>query len=380
MTQKKPKICLVEPCHSHEEVLFPLIELLRDVYDVHVIAPQSLFYVDILSRTKHLYTAIPIRWDQKSSRWRRLLRMPGKYRDIRRHVDVIKPLCVVFNSTYAYLDLILIAIFFRRIPKVQIIHEFQHFLKPGMRWIYDQFNLNMVISEQVCNYIKKQHPEFANLNYVLPIFFKSFLNNIDGHRQDSRECASCLKLGVFGSIVNKRRNYRGLLDALLEIGPEIPWLRFQVYLVGEAPQWLQDEIKQHRLEYLVRIYHEFVSFQKMFELVEEMDLVLFLIDDTVRSVRHYNRYKISGTSTLIKAFNKVAVSSTDFPVDDSLRGRCFFYDRTGVKSFLERINKGDLTKTDIQNKLSASKDESRFSFEQEQARLVSMIRGVVAKS
>ena len=53
------RIALVEPNHSHEEVLFPLIELLRGVCEVHVVAPQSLLDVDLLRDTRHMYQAVP---------------------------------------------------------------------------------------------------------------------------------------------------------------------------------------------------------------------------------------------------------------------------------------------------------------------------------
>ena len=377
---KKPKICLIEPCHSHEEVLYPLIVLLRDDYDVYVIAPQSLLDVDLLSRTKHLYTALPIIWNQDASKLHRFLRMPGKYNDVRRIINSINPDCVLFNSTHNILDMFYIAMFFKSVRKVQIIHEFNQFLKPGMRWLYNQFNLNLVISEQVYSYVKTHNPDFNNLDYVLPIYFEGFFESAEDRSRDKDIDTSYIKLGVFGSIDSNRRNYRGLLDAIREICANSRDPRFRVYLVGKAPQWLQDEIKQYNLAGVVEIYSEFVSFQKMFDILNEMDLVLFLIDNAVSNSRYYNKYKISGTSTLVKAFKKAGLSSTDFNVDSTLVDRCFYYKGTDIKSFLNRINNEELTKIDIQNKIAAMHENAEFTFEKQKERLVSMINRMLDRT
>ena len=343
----KPKLCLVEPCHSHAEVLLPQIDLLHDDYDLYVIAPQSLLDQDILSKTSHMYQGIPVRWNQWSSRLRRLFRMPGKYRDIRYIVDSLRPELVLFNSTYRAIDLILLANYFQGIRKAQIIHNFQSFLRPGMRWLYDQFDLNLVISEEVHEYIVGHHPEYRSLNYFLPIYFGSFEPSRGGVSEPLSRTDSPLQIGVFGSVNEDRRNYDGLLRSLAAWRRSHGTAHFVLHLVGRLPVEHREFIASHDLGDMVRYYDTFVPFEEMFRVLRGVDVVMFLIDSTVRHCNEYNRYKISGASTLIKAFRKACAASRDFRIDATLADKCFFYDGSRVEQFFQSIANGTITKATV---------------------------------
>lgn len=375
----KDRICLVEPCHSHEEVLYPWIELLRGQYDISVVAPQSLLNVDLLRETATFYNAAPYINALPKSRVWRLLGIFHRYVAILKTVDRIDPAVVIFNSVPTLLDAVLVACLFGKHRKIQVIHNFQNYLSPAARVLYRAFDGNLLISEQVYRYVKEHHPEFENLDYVLPIFFDGFLKSVGVYPTAVRQDAQGLKLGVFGAIEDERRNYRGLLRAIREIVATTSRTNFRVYLAGKASPKIQTYIKEHKLENVVMYYTEFVPFLAMFQLLAEMDMVLFLIDGEVKNSKYYNKYKISGTSTLMKAFKKAGVSSTDFSVDESLFGRCFFYSGTDIKSFLDMIDHGKINIMDIRKKVETCKGGMEFSFEQQQARLFSMIQRVKDK-
>ena len=360
-------------------MLFPLIELLRGDYEVHVIAPTALLEVDLLKDTRHLYTAWPMERSYLSTPWRGLAGLAGKYRAIRRMVGEIEPEFILFNSTYRRFERLLIALHLRRFPKGQVIHEFQHLLKFGGHWLYDRFDVNLVISEQVFAYVRTHHPEFARLDYVLPIFFEGFLEAVGDSEPSQSGDGSPIKLGVFGSIDGWRRNYRGLLDAIWATTSDSADPRYRVFLVGKAPAWLQEEIREHRSGSVVQTYPEFVPFKRMFELLAEVDLVLFLIDGSVSNSQFYNRHKISGTSTLMKAFENVAACSTEFLVDESLADRCFFYEGADLQSLLTLINEGKLTRSDIAARLLSAAEPSGMSFEDQRTKLVGLVARAIEK-
>jgi hypothetical protein len=370
----KPKICLVEPCHSHEEVLFPLIELLRDDYDVTVLAPQSLLDVDLLSRTRALYRAVPFTWDQKATKWRRLLRLPGKYLQIRRLIASSRPDLVLFNSTYTWVDLLLIACLFGHLPKAQIVHEFQPFLRPGMRWLYNRFGLSLVISEEVFDYVSKRHPNYPSLDYFLPIYFSAFEQACRHEAPAEKGAEKPLQLGVFGSVDKARRNYDGLLQSLAA------WSRlgrkacFQIHLVGKLPAEYRDFIRANRIEHLVRYSDTFVPFDAMFETLQSVDIVLFLIDASVRDCDVYNRYKITGSSTLIKGFKKVCASSRDFRVDATLTDTCVYYDGAQVEQLFAQIESGQITRDLIRAMEARYAGAEYLQKGRQQARLVGALR------
>jgi glycosyltransferase involved in cell wall biosynthesis len=373
---RRPAICLVEPCHSHEEVLLPLIDLLHEDYEVHVIAPQSLLDVDLLRRTRHLYTAIPLDWNQRAPRWRRLLCMPGKYRQIRRLVEGIRPELVIFNSTYELPDLLLIAAFFRGVPKAQLIHNFQYFLKPGMRLIYDAFDLNLVISEEVHGYVTGHHPEYRSLEYVLPISFSAFESARATDLPAQPAADPALHLAVFGSAGGHRRNYAGLLNSLAAWSPGDRPPGFVLHLVGELPEDYRSFIRDHHLDPVVQYYDAYVTFEELFRVLHKVDIVLFLIDATVRDCAVYNRYKITGASTLIKGFGKACASSRDFRVDASLVDQCCFYESDRVEELFEAIADGRINPRTVRGLEAHATGKPLFSREAQRDRLLRALKTV----
>ena len=367
------RIALVEPNHSHEEVLFPLIELLRGVCEVHVVAPQSLLDVDLLRDTRHMYQAVPYVPALPKSRIGRRLGVGRRYAAIRKAIDRIRPDLVLFNSVPSRVDELCVAWFFRSHSKIRVIHNFQNCLSPLGRLLYSAFDGNLVISEQVHRYVAAHHPHFGKLGYVLPIFFGGFRDAAAVRPSVRKPTDGGLKLGVFGSIEQERRNYRGLLDALSHWSGRADGANFHVHLVGKAPAWLQAEIQRNDLQKIVTLYERFVPFREMFDLFDGMDLVLFLIDGSVANAGHYNRYKISGTSTLMKAFPKAGASSTDFILDDALKPRCYFYEGQNVQGLLEQIARGEITGETIRAKLEATASVPEYSFQRQQAMLMEMI-------
>jgi hypothetical protein len=85
----------------------------------------------------------------------------------------------------------------------------------------------------------------------------------------------------------------------------------------------------------------------MFALSESMDLVFFLIDSDVENYQYYNKYKVSGTSVLLKTFRRIGVSSDDFQVDRTLKETMLYYRSTDVGSVLEKLVRGEITHAQI---------------------------------
>lgn len=370
------RIVIIEPCHSHEEVILPLVELLRETYDVSVLAPQSLLDVDLLSRTKHLYAGLPIRWNQKAPRWLRLLCLPGKYRGIRRIVDSIEPKLIIFNSTHTWIDLLLIAFFFKGVPKVQIIHEFHFFLRPIFRGFYKIFNLNLVISEEVFWFIRHKHNDYQTLDYFLPIFFSGFETACASAHYSQSDDDTIVQLGIFGSVDQTRRNYNGLFQSLAT------WCKaghkpcFQMHIVGRLPEAHVNFIKTNKIGHIVHYAEAFVPFEKMFEVLRKVDIVLFLIDASVRDCEVYNRYKITGSSTLIKGFQKVCASSKDFCVDGVLTDKCFFYDDDHVEQLFNMIENGVITKAVVRQMESRYAGNTLLYHNVQKKRLIESLKGI----
>ncbi len=373
----RPRICIVEPCHSHEEVVLPLVDLLRDDWEVHVAAPDSLLTVDLLRDTRGIYAAHSVRWDQRRPRWRRLADMPRKYRELRRIVDEVRPEFVVFNSTYGFADLACIVHAFRGVRKAQVIHNADVFARaPARRWAAE-FDLNLVLSEEVHAHLVASGGAIPGLDHVLPIVFESFeaLNPADPAPGGD---VGPLRLGVFGSVDASRRNYRGLLDRLAA------WRRpgracgFTIDIVGAAPAWLLESVVRHGLDDVVRCGAGFVPFADLFRILRRTDLVLFLVDASVDDCARYNRTKITGSSTLVKAFRRASIASNDFRLDAVLADACVRHDGDRIDDVFEAIASGRLTRADARAMERTHDANPALSREAQKTRLAAALRRAMA--
>jgi hypothetical protein len=231
----------------------------------------------------------------------------------------------------------------------------------------------------VHRHILSKHPTFSDLGYFLPIFFDGFLATGEAPKSVPTCAEPILKLGVFGSIEANRRNYWGLLNALRDMDRAGAVHGFHLYLVGKAPQAVHEFIVTNRLDHIVEHGTEFISFRRMFALLADMDIVLFLVDRETANIALYNCYKITGTSSLVKAFRKVGATSSDFKIDESLADKCFVYSGTEIQSLLHQISDGKISATEVEAKRRRYESDALFSFAVQQAHLVSFLEKVMAK-
>jgi hypothetical protein len=367
------QICIVEPSLNHEEVILPQIELLRDSFAVSVLASPKLLATDLLSSTADLYRPIPLLTGSEGGRLGRFVSLPLKYSEIKKVVTRNVPDVVIFNTVSTVFDLALIAILFRNQKKVQIAHNFQRFVRSPWKQFYKAFDLNLVLSEEVHNYITTAHPECGSVDYFLPIFFDNFRTRQPSQDNRVTQNSNRLKIGVFGSIDDQRRNYSGLLTSLADIRRSGKAIRFDLYLVGKIPTKYLKFIREQGLTDIVRYYEEYVSYADMFTLLESMDLVMFLVDSQVHNHKHYNRYKITGTSTLVKSFRKACVSSTDFAVDGMLADKCFYYSHSNIQEFNDQIAAGDIFRETVKAKVARYADNRLFDFDVQRQRFTASI-------
>ena len=366
----RPRLCLVEPRHSHEEVLSPLIGALAEDFDLHVHAPRSLLALDLLQAQAGQFRARPFRWEQSAPRLRRAAQLPGLYRRLRREIDEIEPDLVLFNSVHDAADLLFIALAFRGVRKVQVVHDFRLFMRPGLRALYGQFDHNLVLSDDVLDYMCRHHQEFGRLDYYLPLHYEPFRST---GPQSSGEQTGPLELVVLGSTDLRRRNYVGLLDGLGAAGFRDSTAPIRVEFVGRASAQLKAKVAANRLEGCVRLHDAFVPFEEMFATLKRADLLLFLVDETTENVFSYNRLQTSCSSIWARAFEKVCVSSKALKIDKKLEDKCFFYDGSEIAQFLRRVGDGEIGREAIEAKRRRFREDGMPSRELERARLVSLL-------
>ena len=149
-----------------------------------------------------------------------------------------------------------------------------------------------------------------------------------------------------------------------------------VEIGSRLPESYQRLVEAEGLGEVVRYRKEAVDFSEMFRLLSSIDVVLFLVDGSVRACASYNRYKISGSSTLVKSFRKVCAASRDFKLDEVLEERSVRYDGRAVEEVFEAIGTGVLNKEavrELEQTYSVSGIPSR---EEESRRFASLLEGM----
>lgn len=369
----RPAVCIVEPSDSHDNDVFAQIELLREHCEVHIVIPECILERDLFRQTSSLYRVQPLKEQPRSSRLKRLALLPAKYWRIKRYCQEIRSAAIIFNTIYTPADLNLIGALFPRNLSFQVIHNYQRFLKPWMRRYLARFSGNFVLSEEVFEHIQKTHPPAINLGFFLPIFFESFRKTCRGRSAPWKDGCATFNLGVFGGVDQARRNYQGLIESVRRFKASGKPVNFRLHLVGTAPASFVHMLHEAKLTDVVSVYG-FTSYADMFALVEHMDIVLFLIDSQVTGHNLYNRYKVTGTSVMLKAFHKVGASSDEFPVDKLLADTTYFYPGQDLGVLFKQIALGEIGKDQIRAREARYKDKSLLTFENQQTRLLSALR------
>jgi hypothetical protein len=153
-------------------------------------------------------------------------------------------------------------------------------------------------------------------------------------------------------------------------------VRFDTHLVGTLPAKYRRFIREQGLADIVIWFDEHVSYTDLFGALERVDLVLFLIDAGVQNHKHYNRYKITGSSSLAKAYRKACASSTDFPMDGSLADKCFYYDGCNVQELNHQVRAGQISAGSVKAKAARYAGNRLFDLETQRQRLTSAVRGL----
>jgi hypothetical protein len=127
---------------------------------------------------------------------------------------------------------------------------------------------------------------------------------------------------------------------------------------------------------VVRHYEEFVSFEEMFRVLRTVDIVLFLVDSSVRDCAVYNRYKITGSSTLIKGFRKACAASRDFQIDEILADKCFYYDGSHIEELFDALANGSINREAVRKMEARYDGMTILSREEQKKRLVGALKRV----
>lgn len=355
-------ICIVQIENVHAEVVIPQLEALEDYYDLSLYIPRCFYGLEELEkyRLKSKYFS-PFSENPKKylarSESSSFLRMAHYILALLRLLFLCmsgKFDLLVFNTIPTIFKGRLICFLFAKVKKIQIVHN----LAKTNTFLVSRFDKTLVLSKEVRDYAEKEYSYRCDTSelYFFDKFFQKIQCDDEVKKNDSRKTK--IKIGVIGKTDYLRRNYRDLIDSLQKNENYREY--FTVYIIGETdPRSIRD-FKQFGDELV--IFHEgFLSFEKLLCLVNEMDLIAYLIDPEVPDFNLYNKVKISGTSNLCLYFNKPVLIQENYPIEEKLAKRAVFYKKS-VGEFFDAILDRRIDKADFgKNCLSESEWKNQYA-------------------
>lgn len=226
-------------------------------------------------------------------------------------------------------------------------------------------------------------PRIPNLTHISPITFPtSFIDGTVDSDQATRTFgvprtdAGEIRVGIPGSVANHRRNYPGFLEELSRHRDLFVGARVRFFILGRTPDDFARELDRRGLESLVWTEPGFLPFERLYAGIAAMDIIAFLIDNSVEEAVNYNRTKASGTSILAVAFNKPVLSSRDFAVDAGLRGRTIWYPGAEIHHFARAIVDGEIDRASIA-RLALSPEEHAARHREAREEMVALVDDVI---
>ena len=366
------KIAIVQFYSYHEEVLAPQIDFLCHKYEVFLAAPESVFKNDYIFHLLDSVSPIIFRDIKKNKLFTLFnkLSIIGKYQKLlnahrQNNFDL-----VIFNTITKNFHYSLIKFYFKRLKKIQIIHNGKHFLKKNNLKFLNIFDNNLFLSQDIYKRFRETiSPYSAPLNWFCPLLSEKFVShNKPGIAFDSQY----INIAVPGSVNEKRRNYSSLFAAL-ENYRNKPALKFRIYLLGKISDRMLDKLKKHGIENIVFFYQKFISGCDMLNCIKNADAVAFLLDSGMGGSFHdYNNNKVSGTTNLCLSFGVPCIVSDEYKLETALQEKAVFYKNDNIASILENIENGSLTKGDFK-KLSLLSVDKLYYYENQQKHYLNAI-------
>jgi len=281
MTKQK-NIAFIELGGSHEEVLFPQIEILAG----------SGFNVSLIIRTSHFNRIKPIRQaktvlcinDEKNFFQRAM--------NLRRVLNFIKT-----NNIHSIII---------NTAQGAFIRDLCFFLPPYLNLTGISHNPQKIghsftqkfISRKIKKYLVLNDYILKNLPQLHGLSYSSFYPVFYPHKHQPKN-DNTLRVAIPGAIDFNRRDYEEILNNPLSqvLNKNIQFI-FLGRCKSEAARKYREAVETKFLKKQSRFFDEFIPEARFFSILKTADIILPLITPGIKNFQLYKKYKVSGSINL----------------------------------------------------------------------------------
>lgn len=341
------KILFLETKKQHLEVLYPQIILMKNSgYKIFIAINKDTSNIDLITS---------LRKDDKINFLIRDSKTPMLFYfwQLKKFIKRNKIDLINLNTLEGFEDNLLYLVFLSNFKTIRNVHNLENLLDKNkytglknilMSYIVDKVNekidYNLVLNESVLNTAKKN--KIDDIDYFYPIFYKEFL---DDNKCNLQFKDDKIKIGVQGGVSFSRRNYMNLISSLKKLNYRYKD-KLNIYIIGNINSVdgnkLKQKIKEYKLENQFNYFNEYISYKKYFNLLNNMDYLLPLIDRNVPNFKKYNKSKITSTQLMSLAFSLPMINSDDFEMNSKFKNLSINYHGLKLEEGLKKainINK-----------------------------------------
>jgi hypothetical protein len=149
-----------------------------------------------------------------------------------------------------------------------------------------------------------------------------------------------IDIGIQGLIDYKRRNYKGILDALCLTSEDIR-NKIRVHIIGASQgkdrnKFIED-VRLKKLESNILLYNDFLEYEQYYSICSKMDIMYLGIDEDVDFFKSYFLRKVSSTIAISFSFKVPMLVHSKLPIDDEISNVSVTYD--SIENLAMCINK-----------------------------------------
>jgi hypothetical protein len=340
---QKNKIMIIETNKQHLDVLYPqVIFFLDSGYHVTIVVNHETMKVDLIqSLVTRVKIIVKRNIENDYAFFKRLSRLVKEY-----NIQLI-----IFN-TLEYSNILLpFLLYMRRFRVARVVHNLEIIINTKnnckkmfnnifKRIIYILINKyitwNFCLNETLCQ--KAYDMGVKCVDYFYPVFFTPFFKTIKNNTKNK----SVVYFGVQGGVWSSRKNYEGLLKAVIKLKKQ-ERNRIKIFIIGDINtlygKIFISELKRMGIEEYFVWYNKHLSYEEYFNIINNMDYLMPLIDKTIDNYEKYNSYSISSTVSFALAFKKPLINSTDFKLLKKYNNFTVYYDGDNIADGLRRAIK-----------------------------------------
>jgi hypothetical protein len=324
MTGIVKHIAILESGGSHEEVIHPQLNFLKDIgYEVHLILRRNHF-----ERTGPYNQDIHIFLIEKEEK---LTDRIKNLRSVIRYLSSYSITEIIINTAQGAFvrDFTLLAP--GKLNLVGISHNPQKLKRSvTQKLISRRITKYLVLSDYILENVRNENPDLA-IGSFYPVFYPPF---------DAETEKETLNVCIPGAVDLLRRDYPGLLDEIKKTPPDEN-IRF--IFLGRCKK--EDAMKfRHEFESIMPsgqfiFFDEFIPAETFLRYAGNADLILPLLTPAVPLFRLYSHYKVTGAVNLAFGLKIPMLMHSALENIEDFRKTSFFWNDGQLVNVLNRMNK-----------------------------------------